>query len=115
MTGTESIRKGYFLYFDTIGVNLMGGFKTFRRGNNNSSLGNNNNSLLLLPLLEFREGFGEGFNPPLGENLKELDFNIIVLVNALIGVNLGINHVKGELNHIKLIEFRKIEIKDLNE
>ncbi len=35
---------------------------------------------------------------------------MIVLINVLTGVNLGINHIKRELNHIKLIEFRETEV-----
>ncbi len=56
----------------------------------------------------------ERFNPPSKENLEGLNPNIVVLVNILIGANLRINHVKRELNYIKLIEFMKMEVKNPN-
>jgi len=48
------------------------------------------------------------------ENLEGLDSNVAALINALIETNLGVNYIKRELNHIKLIEFRRIEVKDPN-
>src|SRR6266498_2963144 len=73
---------GHFLHFDTVGVNPFGGFGAF----------NNNNNLppSPLPLL----GLGEGFNLPPRGNTEGLDSNVAVLVNALTGINLGINHIK---------------------
>jgi len=56
--------------------------------------------------------FEEGFNPPLGENARELDPNIVALVNV---VNLEINHIERKSNHVKSTEFRKIEAEDPNE
>ena len=37
------------------------------------------------------------------------------MVNALIRVNLGINHVERESNHVKLTEFRGTEVENPNE
>jgi len=100
----ESIRKGYFLYFEIIRYNS---FERFKRKNKN------NNLLLLLefegklkggfnlllegnlgefnPLLERNLG---GFNPLSKENLGGLDSNITALVNTLIEVNLKINYIE---------------------
>ena len=100
-TNTENTREGYFSHFDIIGANLFRGFRIFREGNNNNSSlenNNNNNPLLPLPLSEFEGGLGGGFNPPLERNAGGLDSNVVVLVNALIRANLGINYTKRELN-----------------
>ncbi|SRR6266542_167187 len=92
---------GYFLHFSTIRANPFGGFKAFKGNNNNSFSGNNNNNNLLLLLLpEFEGGLGGGFNLLSGENTRELDPNVAVLVNALAGVNLRINHIKRESNYM---------------
>jgi len=95
---------------------LFKGFRTFGRNNNNPSLGNNNNNnlLSLLSLSVFGGGLEGGFNSSPGGNLKGLDPNITVLVNILAEINLGINYIKRELNHIKLTEFEEIEAEDLN-
>jgi len=75
---------------------------------------NNNNPLSLLPLSGFEGGLGGGFNSSLKGNAGELDSNIVALINALIGVNLEINHAKRESNHVKLTEFRETEAEDFN-
>ncbi len=109
-------RGGHFLHFRIIGANPFEGFEVFGGGNNNpSSVNNNNNNLPPLLLLGFEEGLGESFNLPLGENVGGLDPNVIVLVNALTGANLEINHVERESNHVKLIEFGGTEAEDPNE
>ncbi len=109
---TSNVNTGgeHFSHFEIIGANLLGGFGTF--GNNN----NNNPSPLpsLLPLSGFGRGLGGGFNLPSGGNARGLDPNVAVLVNALAGANLRINYVKRELNHVKPIEFRGIEVEDPN-
>ncbi len=107
---TSNVNTGgeHFSYFGTIGANPFRRFKTFGGDNNNPPLGNsNNNNSLLLPLPEFGEGLRGGFNPLLGGNARGLDLNVAVLVNALAGVNLGMNHIERESNHIKLTEFRE--------
>src|SRR6266498_1616506 len=86
---------GHFLHFDTVGANPFGGFGAFENNNNNLPPENNNNNNLPpspLPLL----GLGEGFNLPPRGNTEGLDSNVAVLVNALTGINLGINHIKKE-------------------
>ncbi len=99
---------GHFLHFGIIGANPFERFGVFGKGNNNSPLrNNNNNNPLLLPLPGFEEGLGEGFNPPSGENARGLNLNIAVLVNALAGINLRINHIERESNYVKLTEFRE--------
>jgi len=40
--------------------------------------------------------------------------NIIVLINVLIEINLEINYIKKELNHIKLIKFKEMKAKNSN-
>ena len=95
---------GYFSHFETIGSNLIGGFGAFGNNNNNPPSGNNNNNNL--PPSSFSSsGFGGGlggdFNPPSRENPRGLDPNVTALVNALTGVNLEINYVKRESNHVK--------------
>ncbi len=68
--------------------------------------GNNNNNPPPLLLLGFGGGFGGlegGFNPPPGGNAGGLE------------VNLKINHIERESNHIKPIEFGGIEAEDPNE
>ncbi len=103
----RNTREGHFLYFDTIGVNSFEGFRIFEEKNNNNLLlkKNNNN---LLPLPEF-EGELKGKLNLLSsrENLRGLDPNIVALINALIGANLGINHIERESNHVKLIDLEK--------
>ncbi len=120
---TASIRNTegeYFPHFGIIEANPFEGFGAFGENNNNNNLpsGNNNNNNLL-PSLGFEEGFeGElerDFNLPPRENAEGLDSNIVALVNALTEVNLKINHTKGEINHIKLTEFKGMEVKDSNE
>src|SRR6266498_497581 len=110
---------GYFSHFRTVGANLIRGFEAFRNNNNNPPPGNNNNNNLpsLLPLLPlgFGGGLGGGFNPLPGGNAEGLDLNVAALVNALTGVNLGVNHVDRELNHVKSAEFRGTEAEDPNE
>ncbi len=114
-TSNVNTKEGYFLHFGIIEANLFEGFGAFGRGNNNNPLlGNNNNNSSPLPPPEFEGGLGEDFNPPLGENAEGLDLNVTVLVNALIGANLGINHVERESNHMKLTEFEEIEAEDSN-
>ncbi len=68
-----------------------------------------------MPLLGFRKELGGGFNPPPEGNAEGLDSNVIALINVLTGANLRINHVKRELNHVKLIEFRRTKAEDPNE
>ncbi len=65
-----------------------------------------------LPLLGFEGGLRRGFNPSSERNLERLDSNMTVLVNALTGVNLKINHAERKSNHVKLTEFREMEAKD---
>ncbi len=116
ITSIRNTRREYFLYFGIIGVNLLGGFEAFEGNNNNNlSLGNNNNNNLP-PVLSpgFKEGFGKRFNSSPRENLGGLDPNVIALVNVLTGANLRIDHIKRELNHIKLIEFREMEAENPN-
>jgi|SRR6266540_4363551 len=114
--GVRNTRGEYFLHFGIIGVNPLGGFRTFKENNNNPSSGNNNsnNLPLSLPLLGFERGLERGFNQPPRGNLEGLDSNVAALVNALTRVNLGINHVERKLNYVKLIEFGKTEAEDLN-
>ncbi len=107
----------HFLYFETIEANPFEGFEAFRNNNNNLPSGNNNNNNppSLLSLSEFGRGLGGGFNLPPEGNAEGLDLNIAALVNALTEANLGINYVEIESNHVKLIEFRRIEAEDPNE
>src|SRR6266498_80881 len=107
----------HFSHFGIIGTNSYEGFGTFRGGNNNPPSGNNNNNnpLLPFPLLGFGGGLGGGFNPLSGRNAGGLDPNIIALVNALAGANLGINYIKRKSNHVKLIEFGGTEAENPNE
>src|SRR6266542_6874078 len=87
----------YFSHFSMIGANPFRGFGAFEGGNNNPPLeNNNNNNLLSLPLLGFEGGLEGGFNLLSEGNARGLDSNVAVLVNALTGANLGINHVKRE-------------------
>ncbi len=107
----------HFPHFSTIGTNQFGRFEAFGGNNNNPPPRNNNNNnpSPSFSLPGFREGLEGDFNPPLGENARGLDPNIAVLVNALTGANLGINHVERESNHVKLIEFERTEAEDPNE
>ena len=111
----------HFSYFGTIGAGSVEGFGAFGNNNNNPPSGGNNNnppSLSLLPplpLLRFGRDLGGGFNPPSGGNAGGLDPNVVALVNALTGANLGTNHVERESNHVKLTEFGRIEVEDSNE
>ncbi len=92
VTSNINAEERNFLHFGTIGVNLMGGFGTFRNNNNNLPLGNNNNNNPLpLSPSGFGGGLGGGFNLPPEENAGGLDSNVAALVNALTGANLGIN------------------------
>ena len=106
----------HFSYFGTVRANPMRGFGTFGNNNNNPPSGNNNNNNLL-PLLSpgFGGGLGGGFNPLLEGNARGLNSNVVALVNALTGANLGMNHVERESNHVKLTKFRGTEAEDPNE
>ncbi len=90
--------------------------KLLKKGsNNNSSSENNNvNNLLSLLLLGFEGGLEEGFNPPSEENIGGLDSNVVVLVNILTEVNLGVNYVERESNHIKLTKFEGMKAENPN-
>src|SRR6266498_1387063 len=120
---TSNVNTGerYFPHFGTVGANLIGGFRAFGNNNNNPPPGNNNNNNPPLPPLSpllpsgFGGGLGGGFNPPPRGNVGRLDPNVAALVNALIGANLGINHVDRESNHVKPTEFRGTEAEDPNE
>ncbi len=68
-----------------------------------------------MSLSEFKEGLEGSFNLLLGGNIRGLDPNVTALVNALTGVNLGINHIERELNHVKPTEFERTEAEDFNE
>src|SRR6266540_4825432 len=107
-------RGGHFSHFRTIGANPFGGFRTLGNNNNNlSSKNNNNNNLLLsppLPLPGFGRGLEGGFNSPPRGNAGGLDSNVVALVNALTEVNLGINHIERESNHVKSTEFKRTEV-----
>ena len=107
---------GYFPHFGSVGANPLGGFGTFGGGNNNNPPpeNNNNNNMLLLLLPGFGGGLERGFNLPSGGNTRGLDPNIVALINVLTGVNLGINHVERESNHVKPTKFRGTEAKDSN-
>src|SRR6266540_2218643 len=116
ITSNVNTGGGYFSHFSIIGANPFKGFRTFERDNNNPSLrNNNNNNSLLLPLSGFGGGLEGGFNPPLEGNIRELDPNVVALVNVLTGANLRINHMERKSNHIKLTEFEEIKVKDPNE
>ncbi len=93
-------RGGYFPHFGTVGSNPIGGFGAFRNNNNNNP-SPPSSPLPPLPLPE--------------ENARGLDPNVAVLVNALTGANLGVNHVDRESNHVKPIEFGGTEAEDPNE
>jgi len=100
----------------TIEANPFRRFEGSGGGNNNPpSRNNNNNNLSPLPLLGFGKDLEGGFNPSFGKNVGGLDPNIAVLVNALTGVNLGINYIERESNHMKPTEFEETEAEDLNE
>ncbi len=118
-TSNMNMEGGHFPHFGIIGANLIGGFGTFGNNNNNPPLRNNNNNnpppLPSLPPLGLEGRLGEGFNLPLGGNARGLDPNVVALVNALTGANLGINHVERESNHIKPTEFEETEAEDPNE
>src|SRR6266498_2342705 len=118
MSGTNTGGR-YFSHFGMIRANPIGGFGAFGNNNNNPPPGNNNNNnlplLLPLPPPGFGGGLGGDFNPLPGGNAEELDLNVAALVNALTGVNLGVNHVKRESTHVKPTEFRGTEAEDPNE
>ncbi len=105
---TGNTGGGHFPHFGMIGANLFERFEAFRENNNN-------NNPPLLSLSGFKEGLRGGFNLPLRENAKGLDPNVVALVNALIGANLGINYVKRESNHVNPIKFGGIEVENPNE
>ena len=115
-TSNVNTGGGHFPHFGMIEANPIRGFGTFGNNNNNPPSGNNNNNNLL-PLLSpgFGGGLGGGFNPLPGGNAGGLDPNVAVLVNALTGANLGINHIERESNHVKLTEFGGTEAEDPNE
>src|SRR6266540_3435505 len=107
-TSNVNTGEGYFPHFGTVEANLIRGFEAFRNNNNPPLGNNNNNNPSLLPLLlslGFEEGLRGGFNPPPGGNAGGLDPNVVALINALTGVNLGTNHVDRESNHVKPTEF----------
>ncbi len=117
MISNTNTRGEYFSHYRTISANLIRGFKAFEGDNNNlpSKNNNNNNPPPLLSLSGFGEGLGGGFNLLSERNARGLDSNVATPVNVLIRANLGINHVKRELNHIKLTEFGRIEAENPNE
>ena len=109
-------KRGHFSHFSIIGANLFGGFGAFGESNNNSPSENNNNNNPLPPSSPgFKEDLGGGFNLPPEGNARGLDPSIAALINALIGINLRINHVERESNHVKLTEFGGTEAEDFNE
>src|SRR6266511_3029943 len=120
-TSNVNTRGGYFPHFGTVGANPIRGFGAFGSNNTNPPPGNNNNNppppppLPPLPPPGFGGGLGGDFNPPLGGNAGGLDPNVAVLVNALTGANLGVNHVDRESNHVKPTEFGRTEAEDPNE
>ncbi len=117
-TSNLNTRGRHFSHFRTIGANLFREFGTFGNNNNNPLSENNNNnnlSLPLLPLSGFEEGLKGDFNLPSRENAKGLDSNVTALVNTSTGVNLGINYVERESNHVKPMEFEGTEAEDPNE
>ncbi|SRR6266540_875524 len=118
ITSNVNIEEGHFSHFGIIEANSFRGFKAFGNNNNNPlSENNNNNHLPLPPLLllpRFEGGLKGGFNPSPEGNAKGLDLNIAVLVNALAGANLRINHVERESNHIKPTEFGETEAENPN-
>ncbi len=119
-TSNMNMEGGHFSHFETIRANPLGGFGTFGNNNNNPPSENNNNNnpsplLPPLPLLGFGGGLGGGFNLSSGGNARRLDPNVVVLINALTEVNLGVNHVERESNHVKLTEFGGTEAEDPNE
>ncbi len=119
-TSNVNTGGGYFPHFRMVGANLIGEFEAFGNNNNNPPPGNNNNnnpplSLPPLPLPGFGGGLGGGFNPSPGGNAGGLNPNVVVLVNALTGANLGVNHVDRKSNHVKPTEFGGTEAEDLNE
>ena len=117
-TSNVNIGGGHFPHFGIVGANPFRGFGAFRNNNNNLPPENNNNNnppLSLLPLSEFGKGLGGGFNLSPEGNAGGLDSNVAVLVNVLTGVNLGINHVEREANHVKPTEFGGTEVEDPNE
>ncbi|SRR6266542_3291445 len=86
---------------------------------NNPPVENNNfnNLLLSLPVNLFENigGFNllsNNNNNPLSEGL---DSNVMILVNALIGMNLTRGYYPREESFIKLIKFGKTETENLNE
>ncbi len=117
-TSNMNTEEGYFSHFGTVGSNLVGGFEAFGNNNNYPSLGNNNNNnpppLSPLPSPGFGGGLGGDFNPLPGGNVGGLDPNVVALINALTGANLGINHINKESNHVKPTEFGGIEVEDPN-
>ncbi len=86
----------------------------------NNPLLSNNNSNNLPPLLINIFRFGEGFNLSLDNNnnnnlsLEGLDPKVILLVNALIGLNLTKGYYLKEGSFIKLTEFERTKIENLN-
>ncbi len=109
-TSNVNTGGGHFSHFGTVGANLIRGFGAFRNNNNN-----NPPPLPLLPPPGFGGGLGGDFNLPSGGNVEGLDPNIVALVNALTGVNLEVNHVERESNHVKPTEFGGTEAEDPNE
>ncbi len=117
-TSNVNTRGGHFSHFGIVEANLFEEFGAFGNNNNNLPSENNNNNNPLSSLLlssGFEGGLEGGFYPLSGGNAEGLDPNVVALVNALIGANLGINHVERESNHVKSTEFRGTEAKDSNE
>src|SRR6266498_1972237 len=115
-TSNMNIGGGHFPHFGTVEANLVRGYGAFGNNNNNPPSENNNNNppLPLPPLLPpgFGGGLGGGFNSPPEGNAGGLDPNVVALVNALTGANLGVNHVERESNHVKPTEFGGTEAED---
>src|SRR6266498_3256625 len=111
VTSNMNMGGGHFSHFE-----IIGGFGAFGNNNNNPPPGNNNNNNpSLLPPPGFGRGFGGGFNPLPGGNARGLDLNVVALVNALAGANLGTNHIERESNYVKPTEFKRTEAEDPNE
>ncbi len=96
------------------------GWQLFRNlKENNPLVGNNNfNNPLSSSSVNLFDNIG-GFNLPSNNNnnpsLGGLNLNIVVLVNALIGMNLTKRYYLRERSFIKLTEFEETEMENLNE
>ncbi len=129
---------GRFNFFNNLYPNI-GGFGYYGNPSQNQGFGFNNNIQNLPP--GFRGGFGGGNlegspgggnpggppgggNPgglpggrgnPENNNPEGLDPNVIALVNALTGMNIGGEYAFREGSFIKPAEFEGTEMEDLNE